>query len=208
MGVPEVIQGGHLRQRKFFSQDLGQLRPTDGDAFAYFDLSDKARNCPIGPVRNRRRKQVWRGKNGGEIFRAVAEIVLKVISLRLEDVEGLILDFPPGTSAVRKLCGKSGAVHIEIRREAVAVRELTHGIGDLDLELIDHQGILAIAQRNTVDPAVAVGETPVILNMPRSRHIENCQPRLFAFDRMQRRAYAVHNSPKVYRLFYEAIACH
>jgi hypothetical protein len=38
------------RQRKFFSQRLGQLRPGDVDACARLDLGPQARDRPVGPV--------------------------------------------------------------------------------------------------------------------------------------------------------------
>ena len=38
------------RQRKFFSQRLGQLRLADLDALARLDLGHEARDRPVGPV--------------------------------------------------------------------------------------------------------------------------------------------------------------
>ena len=38
------------RQRNFFSQRLGQLRPADAHAFARFDFGAQARDRPVGPV--------------------------------------------------------------------------------------------------------------------------------------------------------------
>ena len=45
------------RQRNFFSQRLGQLRPADAHALTRFDLGAQAGNRPVRPVGNRLFKQ-------------------------------------------------------------------------------------------------------------------------------------------------------
>src|SRR6516225_6213147 len=47
-------------------------------------------------------QQVQGHQDGGEVALAVTEIVLDVISLGLENVEGLVLDFPAGATAGRQ----------------------------------------------------------------------------------------------------------
>src|SRR5580658_5234486 len=48
---------------------------------------------------DREGQQVQRYQDGGEVLLAVAEVVLDVVSLGLEDVEGFVLDFPAGATA-------------------------------------------------------------------------------------------------------------
>src|SRR5215831_17473244 len=92
---------------------------------------------------------------GGEMLVAVTEIMFDVIALGFQDVEGLVFDFPAGTAAGGQSGDVAGA-DLKIGDEAVAVGHFIVGVEDLDLEPVDLQGILAIAQRNIVDPAVSV----------------------------------------------------
>ncbi len=45
-------------------------------------------------------EQVEDDEHGGEGVLAVAEVVFEVVAVLLEDVEGLVLDLPPGAGAV------------------------------------------------------------------------------------------------------------
>jgi hypothetical protein len=47
-------------------------------------------------------QQVQGHQNGGEVALAVTEIVLDVVSLGLEDVEGLVFDLPASATAGRE----------------------------------------------------------------------------------------------------------
>ena len=66
----------------------------------------------------------------------MTEAMLKVITFCLEHVEGLISNFPSGAAAIGKLRNISRG-DAKICYKAVAVGDLTRGIGNLDLEPID-----------------------------------------------------------------------
>lgn len=86
---------------------------------------------------------------------AVTEIMFDMIAPGFQDVEGLVFDFPAGTAAGGQ-SGDVGWADLEIGDEAVAIGYFIVGVEDLDLEPVDLQGILAVAQRNIVDPPVPV----------------------------------------------------
>ena len=44
-------------------------------------------------------KKVQGDEDGGQVLLTMAKVMFDVVSLGLEDVEGFILDFPPGTTA-------------------------------------------------------------------------------------------------------------
>ena len=82
--------------------------------------------------------------------------MLEVVSVGLEDVEGLVLDLPAGTAAGGELGDGLGGDR-QVGDEAVVVGSLSLGVEDLDGEPIDAEGILAGAQRHAGEPAVDVG---------------------------------------------------
>ena len=74
---------------------------------------------------------------------AVTEIVLDVVSLGIENIEGLVLDFTAGAATGGEfgdILGTDG----EIGDVAVAKVELARGIEDLDLERVEEEGILPL----------------------------------------------------------------
>ncbi|MGA2291602.1 DUF2927 domain-containing protein, partial [Bradyrhizobium sp.] len=100
-------------------------------------------------------EQVQGSEDGGEVELAVAEVVLDIIPLGLENVEGFVLDLPSGTTAGGELGDVVGADR-EVGDEAVVVGDFASGVDDLDLEPVDDEGILAVAQGNIGEPAVAI----------------------------------------------------
>src|SRR6516162_7174215 len=99
-------------------------------------------------------QQVQGHQNGGEVALAVTEIVLDVVSLGLEDVEGLVFDLPASATAGREF-GDIVWPDRQVGNETVAVGDLAIAIDDLDFKPVDLKGILAAAQGDVVEPAVA-----------------------------------------------------
>jgi hypothetical protein len=87
----------------------------------------------------------------------VSEVVLKVVALVLQNVEGLVLDLPPGPATGAKFDDGIGTDR-QIGDEAVAVGGLAASVDDLDLEPVDDQRIAPVAQRDNMEPAIAVYE--------------------------------------------------
>ena len=65
-------------------------------------------------------QQVQSRQDGGEVALAVTEIVLDVVSLGLENVEGLVLDLPAGATAGREF-GDIVGPDRQVGNETVAV---------------------------------------------------------------------------------------
>src|SRR5664279_1748338 len=101
-------------------------------------------------------EQVEGDQDAGEGLLAVPEVVLKVVSVGLEHVEGLVLDLPPGAPAGGQF-GDSAGRDREIGDEAVVIGSLTFGVADLDGEPVDQDGILCGTQRHAGKPAVDGG---------------------------------------------------
>ena len=107
---------------------------------------------------------VWKAKasrlrveeDAGERLLAVAEIVLEVVAVGLEHVEGLVLDLPAGAAAGGQL-GDGVGGHRQIGDEAVVIGALARGVADLDGEPVDHDGVGGGAQRHAGEPAVDGG---------------------------------------------------
>ena len=68
-------------------------------------------------------QQVQGRQDGGEVALAVTEIVLDVVSLGLENVEGLVLDLPAGATAGREFGDIIGA-HRQVGNETVAIGDI------------------------------------------------------------------------------------
>ena len=101
-------------------------------------------------------QEVHGSQEGREVLLAVAEVVLEVIAVVLEHVEGLVLDLP-ARSAGRGELGDIGLVDPQVCDEAVPVGHLAGRVDNLDLEPVDQERILAVADRDAAQPAVAVG---------------------------------------------------
>src|SRR5712691_3267365 len=93
-------------------------------------------------------------EDGGELPLSVTEAVFDVVSLGLENVEGFVLDLPARTTAGGKFGNIVGADR-KVGDEAVAISDFALGVDDLDLEPVDEDGIIAAAERDVADPAVA-----------------------------------------------------
>jgi len=102
-------------------------------------------------------QQVQAHQDGCEILLPVSEVVLKVVTLVLQDIERLVLDFPPGPATGGKFDDGVGTDG-QIGDKVVAIRRLALGIDDLDLEPVDRQRIPAVAQRHAPQPAIAMNE--------------------------------------------------
>src|SRR4051812_48970754 len=102
-------------------------------------------------------QKVQGDEHGGKIVFAVAEIVLEIVSVVLQDVEAFVLDLPacPATGGQFDHCV---VTDVEIGDEAVAICDFTGGVDDLNHEPVDDQGVGIAAQRNVAQPAVAVLE--------------------------------------------------
>src|SRR5262249_80262 len=84
---------------------------------------------------------------------AVSEIVLEVISVGFEHVEGLILDLPSRPTAGGEFGDALGG-HRKISDEAVVVGSLSGVVADLDGEPVYRQGIFGSTQRYCRQPAI------------------------------------------------------
>src|SRR5260221_1396701 len=80
-------------------------------------------------------------EDGRERRLAVAEVVLEVVAVVLENVEALVLDLPARPAAGREF-GDVIPVDREVGDEAVAVGQLALGVGDLDLQPVDRHGVI------------------------------------------------------------------
>ena len=94
-------------------------------------------------------------EDGRQGLFAVAEIVLEVVAVVLEDVEGLVLDLPARAAAGGEF-GDVVTIDRQVGDEAVAVGQLAGGVGDLDLQPVDREGVGAVAQGHVVEPSVAM----------------------------------------------------
>ena len=99
------------------------------------------------------RKQIEGNQNAGQGLLAVSKVVLKIVSVGLEHVEGLVLDLPASPAAGGKLGDGIGRDR-KIGDEAVVIGPLSLGIESLDGEPVDRDGIVRGAQRHGVEPAV------------------------------------------------------
>src|SRR3982751_533186 len=102
-----------------------------------------------------RRLKVTRRLGKGEL--AVAEIVLEVVAVGLEDVEGLVLDLPPGAAAGGEVGDRAGGDG-QISDEGIVIGAVSRAVEDLDGEPVDAEGIGAGAQRYRGEPAVDIGD--------------------------------------------------
>jgi len=75
-------------------------------------------------------QQVQAHQDRGEILFPVSEVVLKVVALVLQNVEGLVLDLPPGPATGGKFDDGIGTDR-QIGDEAVAVGGLAASVDDL-----------------------------------------------------------------------------
>jgi hypothetical protein len=74
-------------------------------------------------------EKVHGGEQHGQVLFAVAEIVLKMIAVVFQYVEGLVLDFPPCPGAPGNL-GDIFAGNLETGDERAIVGGLAAGVGD------------------------------------------------------------------------------
>ncbi len=88
-------------------------------------------------------EQIEGDEQAGQGVLAVTEVVFEVVPVVLEDVEGLVLNFPSGSAASGDF-GHILSVHRQIGDEAIAVGHLAIRLGDFDFQPIDGDGVLAI----------------------------------------------------------------
>ena len=101
-------------------------------------------------------QEIENNQQAGKSFLAMPEVVFEIISACLEDVEGLVLDFPAGPAAGGQF--RDGVLaYREIGDEAGAVGNLAVGLDDLDFQPVDQHGVVPIAERDVRHPAIAVG---------------------------------------------------
>src|SRR5713101_3398958 len=117
------------------------------EASACTEGGDGVTPCSLTEVDNRMQsegEQVEDDKEVGESSLSVSEIVFEVVSVGLQDVEGLVLDLPAGTAAGGDF-GDVVPVDREIGDEAVVIGPFSGGIADLDFKPVDRQSVLAVA---------------------------------------------------------------
>jgi hypothetical protein len=85
-------------------------------------------------------EQVEGEKDAGQGLLAVAEVVLKVIAVGLQHVEGFVLDLPPAPPAGGQFGDGIGG-HRQVGDETVVVGPLGRSVADLDGEPVDRDGI-------------------------------------------------------------------
>ena len=80
----------------------------------------------------------------------------EMVAVVLEHVEGLVLDLPTGAPA-RGKPGDVAPIDGQIGDEAVAAGDVAGRVDDLDVEPVDGERVLAVADRQVGEPAVAMG---------------------------------------------------
>src|SRR5580693_2424662 len=86
-------------------------------------------------------QQVESDQNAGQGLLAMSKVVLKIVSVGLQHVEGLVLDLPSCPSAGGQFSDGVGGDR-KIGDEAVVVGSLALGVEDLDGEPVDQDGIV------------------------------------------------------------------
>ncbi len=86
----------------------------------------------------------------------MAEVVLEIVALGFEHVEALVLDLPAGAAT-------SGEVGNIVRGDGqrgdpgILVGDLAGAIDDLERQPVDDERVLAVTDRDALEPAIAVG---------------------------------------------------
>ena len=108
---------------------------------------------------------------------AMAEVVFEVVTVVLQCVEVFVLDLPAGATTGGQ-SGHIGLIDRQIGNKAVAIGDLAVRIDDFDLQPIDQQSVLAVADRHAFHPAIAMGhETRALLDLLiHRRHVHTCEP--------------------------------
>ena len=94
-------------------------------------------------------------QRGAQVPLAMAEVVLEAIALGLERVVVLVLDLParpPGRDDVAHRLGRHG----QGAGKGVVIHGLARLVGRGQLAPVDHEGIVCVAQRQCLHPAVAI----------------------------------------------------
>ena len=84
------------------------------------------------------------------------EIMFEIVSAGLENVEGLVLDFPSGPAAGGQV-GNGFSGHRQVGYEGIVIGPAPLGIQNFDGEPVDDQGVFGVPQRNLSQPAVDEG---------------------------------------------------
>lgn len=89
----------------------------------------------------------------------MAEVVFEMVSVLLEDVEGFVLDFPPGAGALGQF-DDIVALDVEAGDEVSAVGDgFVRSLAG-DLVSVDAQGVVAVPQGQVCHPVVTKGAPP------------------------------------------------
>src|SRR5215212_9887487 len=102
-------------------------------------------------------EEVHGGEHHGEVLLAVAEVVLKVVAVALEDVEAFVLDLPSGPAAGHDL-GDGVAGDGQRGHESTAVSDVALGVRDADADPADEHRVVAVPQWRALEPAEARGQ--------------------------------------------------
>lgn len=86
----------------------------------------------------------------------MAKVVLKIVAVVLEHVEGLVLNLPPCPSTGSQF-GDGIGRDIKVGDEAVVIGPLARGVAGLDGKPVDQDGIGGGPQRHAGEPAVDGG---------------------------------------------------
>jgi len=99
-------------------------------------------------------KQVQHKEIHGQVLAAVAEVVIDMVALVFEGIEGLVFDFPSRPSAFDQL-DHVVFINGNIGHPAISVGDFVFR-DQLVLEKIDIIGVRSAVEGNTVDPSIAV----------------------------------------------------
>src|SRR5665213_2933321 len=103
-------------------------------------------------------QQVHGREHPGQVFVSMPEVVRQVVAVVFQHVEALVFDLPTGPRAG---CDLNHVVpgKRQTGYKSAIVSGLSLGIEDADPKPVDVHRILAVAQRNSLDPTVAIGQS-------------------------------------------------
>jgi hypothetical protein len=87
---------------------------------------------------------------------AVAEIVFEFVAVIFHHVEGLVLDLPARPAAGGDF-GDARLVDRQAGHPGDGIFDAAVAVENLQTDPVDQHGVLAVAQRNTLDPAITAG---------------------------------------------------
>lgn len=99
-------------------------------------------------------QEVEHDQHAGQVLLAMAEVAFQVVPLALEDIEGLILDFPPALGALGEFPDLV-AGHLEVDDVGAAAGDRAVWTLNGDRQPVHPQGIFAIAEGGIRHPLVS-----------------------------------------------------